>query len=74
LIFAQLGGDPTLPSAVRWVARNIFRCKQRYHAARFLRAAGERLRAGEWRNALRQLGLAVECSFRALRGPRRIRK
>jgi len=74
LIFTHLGSDPTLPSAVRWVARNMYRCKQRYHAARFRRAAREKFGAGERRDALRQFGLALECSFRALRGPRRGRK
>lgn len=70
-IFDHLQRDPGLTPAERWMVKNVFRCTQRYHAARFGRAAGEKFRAGDWRGALRQLGYALDYGFRAVRGPRR---
>ena len=70
-IFDQLQRDPGLPPAERWMAKNVFGCTQRYHAARLARLAGEKFRAGDWRGALRQLGYALDYGFRAVRGPRR---
>lgn len=70
-LFKTLQRDPALTPAERWMAKNIYACEQRSHIARFRRLAGEKFRAGDWGGALRQLGYAVDYSFRLVRGPRR---
>lgn len=70
-IFDHLRRDPTLTPAERRLVGNVYSATQRHHAARFRRAAREKFRAGDWRGALRQLGYAVDYSFRAVRGRRR---
>ena len=70
-IFDHLQREPTLTPGERWMVENVYACTQRCHAAGFGSAAREKFRAGDWRGALRQLGYALDYSFRAVRGPRR---